>query len=66
MTANSSRVGPNPTRSSVSSDVPGLGFLALTWTLCSIRRSVSWLLFQNEGTCVANSVVAVAFESFAG
>ena len=36
-TANSSRVGPKPTRSSVSSEVPGLGFLALTSTSSDFR-----------------------------
>ena len=66
MTANSSSVGPNPSRSSVSSEVPGLGFLALTSTLCSVRSSVSWLLFQNDGTWVANRSVGFAFESFGG
>jgi hypothetical protein len=46
--------------------VPGLGFFALTCTFCEVNSSVSWLVFQNEGTWVANSVVGVAFESFAG
>ena len=66
MIANSNSVGPNPTRSSVSSDVPGLGFLALTSTFSEVSWSVSWLVFQNDGTWVANSVVGVAFSSFAG
>ena len=46
--------------------MPGLGFLALTctpWDCSSLTRS---LLFQNDGIWVANSVVGVAFLSFAG
>src|SRR5580704_17719376 len=66
MIANTNSVGPNPTRSSVRSDVAGLGFFALTSTFSEVSWSVSWLVFQNDGTCVANSVVGVAFSSFAG
>ena len=56
-----SRVGPNPSSSSASSDVPGLGFLALTSTPFAWSCAVSDALSQNVGTWVENSVVGFAF-----
>jgi hypothetical protein len=39
--------------------VPGFGFVAFTCTPSDRRRLVRLLLFQNDGTCVAKSVVGV-------
>ncbi len=50
----------------MSSDWPGFGDLALIWTPFSCSSAESWLPFQNEGTCVENSFVGVAFWSLAG
>ena len=38
----------------------------MTSTLWEVNSSVSWLLFQNDGTWVANRSVGVAFASFGG
>ena len=65
-TARQQQRRPNPSSSSARIDVPGFGFFALTSTPCERRSVVSSLLFQNEGTWVENSVVAVALESLGG
>ena len=55
-----SSVGPNPSRSSPSSDDPELGFWAFTWTPFARSSAVSAALSQNVGTSVEKSVVAFA------
>jgi len=49
-----------------STEVPGLGFWALTWTSWDWSRFVSDWLLQNDGTWVENRVVGVAFASVRG
>ncbi len=53
-------VGPNPSRISANSDVVEVVDCALISTSLEISSVSSWVPFQNAGTCVANSVVAVA------
>jgi hypothetical protein len=57
--ATKSSVGPNPSRISASSDLPGFGFWALTWTPFSWSSFVSAVLSQNVGTSVEKRVVGV-------
>jgi hypothetical protein len=61
-----SNVGPNPSSSSSSSDSLVVVDSALILTPFSCSSVESSLPFQKLGTCVANSLVAVAFVSFAG
>jgi len=62
----SSSHGPKPSSNSLSSDVPGFGFCALTSTFFSWSRAVNDALFQKLGTWVEKSVVGVAFVSLGG
>ena len=66
ITATINRVGPKPSRRDTSSDIVLVVDCALISTPWACSSAVSWSLFQNAGTSVANSVVAVAFESPAG
>ncbi len=59
-------VGPNPSKSSASSDWLAVVGLALISTCFSLSRAESWVLFQNVGTSVANSFVGVALASVCG
>src|ERR1700758_176310 len=61
-----SRVGPNPSSSSPSTDVPLFGFFAFPSTPFACNCFVSAVLSQNVGTCVEKSVVCVAFGSPGG
>jgi len=61
-----SSVGPNPSRIVARTEVPGLGFWALTSTSWDWSRFVSDWLLQNDGTCVENRVVGVAVASAGG
>ena len=56
----SKSAGPNPSRISASTEVPGFGFSAFTWTPLARSEAVSAALSQNVGTWVENSVVGVA------
>jgi len=60
------RVAPKPSSRSLSSDWLVLVDFALTSTPFSCNSAESWLPFQNDGTCVANRVLGVAFLFVAG
>ena len=62
----SSSVGPKPSSSSASSERPVSVDLALISTPFSCSSDPSAPPFQNVGTCVANRVVGLAFESLGG
>jgi hypothetical protein len=55
-------VGPNESRMSASVEVLCVADLALISTPWASSSASNWLPFQNAGTCVANSIVGIAFE----
>ena len=61
-----SSVGPKPSRNETTKDVVWVVDCALISTSWACSNAASWSLFQNVGTSVANSFVAVALGSPAG
>ena len=61
-----SSVGPKPSSNEASSEVLCVVEVALICTPRDCNSAVSWSLFQNVGTSVANNVVGIARRSVAG